>query len=331
MQGKLLSKKQVQSLLHWLIHEMNLLFNKYHLFGEQKNHENMVFKKREERDWRHDSAALNTLDPASSKHSPRKPWGPSHPSISSCIHSFIHSVNTTVVVQPLSCVSLCDPHRLQHTRLPCPLPSPEACSNSCPSSPWCHPAISSSVLPSPPAFNLSQHQVFANKSALRIRWLKYWSFSFSISSSKVYSGLISFRMDWFYLLAVQGTLKSLLQPHSSKASILWCSAFFIIQLSHHMSTIWLWLLSNLNTDLRFSSISRHVFSPESSQSLISWLYKPRKSSCWEGKWFSQSFTSSKWSWERWFLHGPSPLEKKLSQSKRELPGQIHLQSQSNHT
>ena len=256
---------------------MNLIFNKYHLFGEQKNHENMVFKKREERDWCHDSAALNTLDQLiQNTHLGSLDDPVIHPSL----HPFIHSVNkTTVVVQPLSCVSLCDPHRLQHTRLLCPLPAPEACSNSCPSSLWCHPAISSSVLPSASAFNLSQHQVFANNSALRIRWLKYWSFSFSISSSKVYSGLISFRMDWFYLLTVQGTLKSLLQPHSSKASILWCSAFFIIQLSHHMSTIWLWLLSNLNTDLRFSSISRHVFSPESSQSLISWLYKPGKSSC----------------------------------------------------
>ena len=71
--------------------------------------------------------------------------------------------------------------------------------------------------------------VFSNESALRMRWPKYWSFSFSISPSNVYPGLISFRMDWLDLLAVQGTLKSLLQHHSSKASILWCSAFFIVQ------------------------------------------------------------------------------------------------------
>ena len=90
--------------------------------------------------------------------------------------------------------------------------------------------------PSPPAFNLSQHQVFSNKSALRIRWPKYWSFSFSISPSNEYSGLISFRIDSLDLLAVQGTLKSLLQHHSSKASILRCSAFFIIQLSHPCMT-----------------------------------------------------------------------------------------------
>ncbi|CAM9846968.1 unnamed protein product [Rangifer tarandus platyrhynchus] len=75
-------------------------------------------------------------------------------------------------------------------------------------------------------------QVFSNKSVLHIRWPKYWSFSFSISPSNEYSGLISFRMDGFDLLAVQGTLKSLLQHHSSKASILWCSTFFMVQLSH---------------------------------------------------------------------------------------------------
>ena len=75
-------------------------------------------------------------------------------------------------------------------------------------------------------------RVFSNESVLRIRWPKYWSFSFSISPSNEYSGLISFRIDYFDLLAVQGTLKTLLQHHSSKASILWCSAFFIVQLSH---------------------------------------------------------------------------------------------------
>ena len=75
-------------------------------------------------------------------------------------------------------------------------------------------------------------RVFSSESVLHIRWPKYWSFSFSISPSNEYSGLISFRMDWLDLLAVQGTLKSLLQHHSSKASILWCSAFFIVQLSH---------------------------------------------------------------------------------------------------
>ena len=89
----------------------------------------------------------------------------------------------------------------------------------------CHPLLLLS--PIPPSI-----RVFSNESALRIRWPKCWSFSFSISPSNEYSGLISFRMDWLNLLAVQGTLKSLLQHHSSKASILWCSAFFIVQLSH---------------------------------------------------------------------------------------------------
>ena len=89
--------------------------------------------------------------------------------------------------------------------------------------------------PSPPAFNLCQHQVFSNDSALHIRWPKYWSFSFSISPSNEHPGLIC-RMDWLDLLAVQGILKSLLQHYSSKASILWHSTFFIVQLSHPYTT-----------------------------------------------------------------------------------------------
>ena len=91
--------------------------------------------------------------------------------------------------------------------------------------------------PSPPALNLSLHRVFSNESALHIRWPKYWSFSFSISPSNEYSGLIFFRIDWFDLLAVQETLKSLLQHHNSKTSILWLSAFFMVQLLHlYMTT-----------------------------------------------------------------------------------------------
>ena len=93
----------------------------------------------------------------------------------------------------------------------------------------CHPLLfPHSIFPS--------IMVFSSESVLRIRWPKYWSFSFSISASNEYSGLISFRMDWFALLVVQGTLKSLLQHHSSKASILWCSAFFILQLSYPYMT-----------------------------------------------------------------------------------------------
>ena len=94
----------------------------------------------------------------------------------------------------------------------------------------CHPLL---LLPS----IFPSIRVFPNKSLLRIRWPKYWSFSFSISPSNEYSGLISFRIDWFDLLAIQGTLKSLLQHHTSKASILWCSAFFLVQLSHPYMTI----------------------------------------------------------------------------------------------
>ena len=95
-----------------------------------------------------------------------------------------------------------------------------------------HPLLS----PFPPALNPSQHQGFSKEPALHIRWPKYWSFSFSISPSNEYSGLISFRIDWSDLLAVQGTFKSLLQHHSLKASILWCSAFFMVQLSHLYKT-----------------------------------------------------------------------------------------------
>ena len=89
---------------------------------------------------------------------------------------------------------------------------------------------------SPPAFNFSQHQGLFNESVLHIRWPKYWSFSYSISPSNEYSGLISFRLHRLDLSEVQGTLKSLPQHHSSKASILWCSAFFIVQLSHPYMT-----------------------------------------------------------------------------------------------
>ena len=128
------------------------------------------------------------------------------------------------------------PHGLQHTRSPCPSPTPSAYSNSCPLSQWCHPTVSSahSHLLLPSVFQ--NIRVFSNESALRIRWPKYWSFSFIISPSNKHSGLISFRMDWLDCLAVQGTLKSLLQYHSSKASILRCSAFFKVQLSHPYMT-----------------------------------------------------------------------------------------------
>ena len=115
-----------------------------------------------------------------------------------------------------------------------------------------------------PALNLSQHQGLSNESVLRIRWSKYWNFSFSISPSNEHPGLISCRIDWLDLLAVQGTLKSLLQHHSSKASILQCSAFFIVQLSHPYmpagKTIALtrWIFAGKVMSLLFNMLSRLV-------------------------------------------------------------------------
>ena len=124
------------------------------------------------------------------------------------------------------------PPGLQHARLPCPSPTPRVYPNSRPSSDGHSTVLSfvisfSSCLQSFPVI-----RVFSNESALCIRWPKYWSFSFSISPSNEHPGLISFRMDWLDLLVVQGTLKSLLQHHNSKASILWHSAFFVVHLLH---------------------------------------------------------------------------------------------------
>ena len=129
------------------------------------------------------------------------------------------------------------PHELQNARPPCPSPAPGVYSNPCPLSWWCRLTISSSVVPFlllPSIF--PNIRVFSNESALCMRWPKYWSFSFNINPSNEQPGPISFRMNWLDLLAVQGTLKSLLQHHSSKASILRCSALFIAQLSHPYMT-----------------------------------------------------------------------------------------------
>ena len=125
-------------------------------------------------------------------------------------------------------------------------------------------------------------RVFSSESALHIRWPKYWSFSFCISPSSEYSALISFRIDWFDLLAVQGTLKSLLQHHSSKASILWRSAFFTVQLSHPYMTTGKTIALTRQTfvgkvmSLLFNMLSRFVtaFLPRSQCLLISWLQSP---------------------------------------------------------
>jgi len=104
------------------------------------------------------------------------------------------------------------PHESQHARPPCPSPTPGVYSDSCPSSQWCHPAISSSVVPFSSCPQSLPASVFSNESTLRMRWPKYWSFSFSIIPSKEIPGVISFRMDWLDLLAVQGTLMRDLQP-----------------------------------------------------------------------------------------------------------------------
>ena len=128
------------------------------------------------------------------------------------------------------------PHESQHPRPPCPSPTPGVHSDSRPSSQWCHSAISSSVVPFSSCPQSLSASVFSNESTLHMRWPKYWSFSFIIIPSKEIPGPISFRMDWLDLLAVQGTLKSLLQHHSSKESILRHSAFFTVQLSHPYMT-----------------------------------------------------------------------------------------------
>ena len=136
----------------------------------------------------------------------------------------------------------------------------------------CHPLLL--LPPIPPRI-----RVFSNQSTLHMRWPKYWSFSFSISPSNEYSGLISFRMDWLGLLAVQGTLKSLLQHHSSKASILQRSAFFTVQLSHpYMTTgktiaLTRWTFVDQVMSLLFNMLSRLVitFLLRSKRLLISWL------------------------------------------------------------
>ena len=139
----------------------------------------------------------------------------------------------------------------------------------------CHPLL---LLPS----ILPSIRVFSSESVLHIRWPKYWSFSFNISPSKEIPGPISLRMDWLDLLAVQGTLKSLLQHHSSKASILQCSAFLIVQLSHpYMTTgktiaLTRWTLVGKVMSLLFNILSRFIiaFLPRSKHVLISWLQSP---------------------------------------------------------
>ena len=174
------------------------------------------------------------------------------------------------------------PCRLQHSRPLCSSPTPSlpklmSIESVMPSNQLIllHPLL---LLPS----IFPSIKVFSNESALRIRWPQYWSFSFSFSPSNEYPGLISFRMDWLDLLAVQGNLKSLLQHHSSKASVLQCSTFFIIQLSHpYMTTgktiaLTRWTFVGKVMSLLFNMLSRLVitFLPRSKHLLISWLQSP---------------------------------------------------------
>ena len=174
------------------------------------------------------------------------------------------------------------PHGLQQARSLCPSAAPRACSNSylemvMPSNHLilCHPLL---LLP----LIFPRIRVFSNESVLHIRWPRYWSFCFSISFSNEYSGLISFKTDWFGILPVQGTLKSLLQHHSWKASILPCSAFFMVQLSHlYMTTgkttaLIIWIFVSKVMYLLLNTLSRFVivFLPRSKHLLISWLQSP---------------------------------------------------------
>ena len=147
------------------------------------------------------------------------------------IHKIISSVqfSRSVVSDSLQ------PHESQHARPPCLSPSPGVPSDSCPLSQWGHPTISSSVVPFSSCLQLFPASRFSNELVLHISRPKYWSFSFSISPPNEYSGLISFRIGWLDLFAVQEALKSL-QHHSSKASILQCSVFFTAQLSHPYMT-----------------------------------------------------------------------------------------------
>ena len=174
------------------------------------------------------------------------------------------------------------PGGLQNARLPGPSQTPGAYTNSCPLSRWCQPNISSCRPFLLPPSIFPSIRVLSNESVLRTKWPKYWSFSFNISLSNEYSGLISFSMDWMDHLAIQGTLKSILQHHSFKASILQHSALFMVQLSHpYMTTEKKTSFDQTDvcwkvTSLLYNMLSRLVvtFLPRSKRVLISWLQLP---------------------------------------------------------
>ena len=191
-------------------------------------------------------------------------------------------IDATVRSVPQSCTTLCNPMDSSTTGLPVNHQLLELAQTHIQ---WLSDAIQPShslSSPSPSAFNLCQPQGLFKESVLCIRWPNYWSFSFGINPSNEYSGLISFRIDWLDLLAVQGTLKTLLQHHSSKASILWRSAFFTVQLSHPCMTtgktiaLTRWTFVSKVMSLLFNMLSRLVvaFLPRSKGLLISWLQLP---------------------------------------------------------
>ena len=177
------------------------------------------------------------------------------------------------------------PHGPHHARPPCPSPTPRVYPNPCPLSRCCHPAISSSVVP----FSSCPQSFPASWS---FQTPKYWSFSFNFSPSNEYSGLISFRMDWLDLFPVQWTVKSLLQHHSSKPSILRCSGFFIVQLSHpYMTTgksiaLTRWTFVGKVMSLLINMLLVITFLPRSKHLLISccshhlqWFWSPKNKVC----------------------------------------------------
>ena len=188
----------------------------------------------------------------------------------------------SLCVQSLSFIWLFVTPWTTHIRFPCPSLSPGVCSNSCPLTLWCHPTVSSFVAhffcgQEPTIF--PSIRVFSSESAPHIRWSKYWSFSFSNSLSNEYSGLISFRTDWFDILAVQVILKIILQHHNSKASVLQFSTSFMVQLSHPCMTFRktiafiVWNFVGKLMSLLFNMLSRFViaFLPRNKCLSISWM------------------------------------------------------------
>ena len=203
-----------------------------------------------------------------------------------CMYRYICIYVIYISIQ-FSCSVVSDslqPHGLQHARLPCPSPTSSQSLLKIMSIelviPSNHLILCCPLLLLPSIF--PSIRVFSNESAVCISWPNYWSFSFNISSSNENPALISFRMDWLDLLAVQGILKHLLQHHSSKASILWCTAFFIVQLSHPYMMTGKTIALTRQTfvgkvmSLLFTMLSRLVitFLPRSKHLLISWLQLP---------------------------------------------------------